>query len=601
MGSSSSVRTGLVSAAVLFASAGSAFAQWSVTFQPVVTSSGPVPGVAGAQWNTAAAPFSSPSVDNAGNVAFRGVMLTGVGGVTGNANAAADWYGPIGGLSIVARDGAAGPTLTNPNNWVHNSTAGAAGLSTGAPALAPNGAMLITSALNGTGAVNNSNNSAAWSGASGSMSMIAQRGVGNAAGATHALFDSNMNLVSRVNNAGQVILASNLKTDGDAGTDIVAGSTTTSNDSGLWVASSSGMTMIARENALTSIGGGTQFGELGTVSGGQINGAGQVAFYANLRTGIGGVATSGLRNDGVLWSNAGTGGMLTAIARKNDAVPGLSGVSYFNGAATAFNLGSQGFNNSGRAVYDAQFGTGWATGTANEALMTWTASAGASVLVRTADPAFGVAGATYNLFNTTNSQHRLNNNNVLIYAGSMLGTAGGTTDDEAIWQTTITAAGAASNTQILAREGQAIPGQSGLFLGGSLTNASQMIMNNLNQVVFVGTVTGSGVTTSNDQCVFAWDPTLGLTMLFREGDASTIAGLSGNFGSTNVAVSPFSISNLGNGEGGAVALSDTGWLALTVTTGSGSAVVLAQIPAPGAAAALGLAAVAAGGGRRRRC
>jgi hypothetical protein len=582
----------------------------------VIKNTDAVPGVTGATWNSAASSsfFSAPVIDNNGNVAFRGQMTSGVGGVVTNpSNQAGYWYGAPGSLNLFARDGSSGPTLPNSYNWVHNTAANGAGLAASSPPIAPDGTVLVGSTMNGTGA-GNGTNTFAWTGAHNGMQAIGQQGVTSPSGPTHALWSSTLATLplagAWVNNAGQTMIASNLAADTSGLSDIVAGNTTTSNDSGIWVASPSGNTMLARENGLTPIGGGTQFGELGTVGGtSALNGSGQVAVVTTLRAGVGGVVSSGTRNDSVLWTNSVPGAQLTAVARKNDPVPGLAGVNYYSGNAIAFFLGQQPLNNSGRLVFDAQFGTGWASGGSNEAIMT-SLNGNTNVVVRQGNPAAGVPGATWDLFNTTNAKIRLNNNANLVFTAQMLGT-GGTSNDEGIWFTHLDSNGNATNTQLMAQEGQAIPSFPGLNLGGGLVASSGPILNNLDQVVFLGTLTGSGVTgNTNDQALFAWTPADGLQMLLREGDESSnfVTGLSGTIGNnTTPTITPFSYATGGNGEGGSMALSDTGWLTLSVQLNGTNNIniIRTQIPEPtmlggaGAGAALALMTRRARKGRRR--
>ncbi|MGH7131932.1 MAG: DUF7453 family protein [Phycisphaerales bacterium] len=585
----------LPTAAVLSMLAGTASAQFSTTFQTVIRTNEAVPGVAGATWNSASAFSSGAVIDNSGNVAFRGQMTSGVGGVvtTGGANQNGLWYGGPGTLSLFARDGAAGPTAANPNNWVFNAATGGSGLGISV-SNSSNGVLSFGSLLNGTGAVTNSNNSAFWAGPAASPQLVAQRGVSPAAapGTTGAAFATNLNfsLAPRVNNAGQAMFASAL-----SGGDSVSGTWSIgnlTNDSGVWIGSpgAGNISIIAREGDAAPGIAGTIFGELGTVQNTQLNAGGQVAFTSALRVGFGGVSsTSGSANDMVLWTNAG-GSALAAVARKSDPVPGLPGVFYANTSGNAFTTGLQALNNSGRLVYDATFGTG-ATAANSEALMTWQGGV-ANIMFRTSDAAPGIAGATFTSFNGTNTQLRLNNNNFVAFSGSVTGGVS-TANDEGIWAGII-----GSTPQLIAREGDQVPGMAaGVLLGGALINASAPMLNNLNQIVFQGTLTGAGVTTSNDQCVFAWDPTLGLTVLLREGDTS-IAGL-GTLGNTTVTISPFSYTNSGNGNGGSQAFSDTGWLTLVARDTAGNyAVVRALVPTPGtvALAFLGGTLVA----RRRR-
>jgi hypothetical protein len=597
-------------ALILAASAGSASA--ALMFEKVMGSSDAIPSVPGATWNTSSSGFfGRPAIDNDGRVVFRGQMTNGVGGVqsTNPANQAGYWYGAPGSLTLIARDGTAGPTLPNAAGWVHNTATGAAGLQTNSPTLAPNGTLLASSKLNGTTVAPDT----VWTGAYNNMQLVGQHSTTTAgyprpAGTTHAVWSSGLLMQTQsrpVNNAGQTPVYGNIATDGDAGTDVISGAWSASNltnDSGVWVASPSGSSLVAREGGSTAIAG-TIYGEMATALS-VMNGSGKVAFVGGLRGTIGGVVATGSTglNDSVLFSSATSGGSVAAIARKNDPVPGLSGVNYYSGSSLAFYLSPQAINNSGRVVYDATFGTG--SGTGNEALMTWADGAAASVLFRTGDTAAGVSGATWSSFNTTNSNYRLNNNNTMIFTAKMAGTSG-TADDDGIWMTKIDSSGNATGTQLAVREGQAIPGYSGLTLGSTVALlTSAPMLNNKDQFVFEGSLAGTGVTTANDNALFAWDPNDGLMMLLREGDSAalSVSGLSGTIGNNTNSITPFAYTfGGGNGEGGTAGFSDTGWLTLNLTLQTAGIsninVIRTQVPEP---ASLGLLSLCGFLATRRR-
>jgi hypothetical protein len=222
-------------AALPLAGARQASAQFLL--QNVIQSTDAVPGTSlGEMWATSGA-LSNAGIDDAGNVLFRGQMRgtnasPGPGGVNGS-NAVGYWYGAPGSLNLFARDGAAGPTLSNPNNWTHN-TVGGTGSGLGFfPVMSSNGMILATSQLNGTGAVANSNNAAYWTGSYNSMQMVAQRGLTypTAPGTAGAAFATNF-APAKVNTSGQTLFNSAL-----TGGDTISGTWSASNltnDSGIW-------------------------------------------------------------------------------------------------------------------------------------------------------------------------------------------------------------------------------------------------------------------------------------------------------------------------------------------------------------------------------
>jgi hypothetical protein len=622
------VRPGAITAAAILALAGSASAQWSVPFEVVIKDSDPVPGVSGpvtgAAW--AASNFwSLGGIDQSGNVAFLGKLA--VGGpihgtdATVGANQNAYYYGgPASSANPVkpfASDGQSGPTLPGASGFWEDTSAGAAGLNiNGGPGITGNGTMAVNSSLMGTGA--DSNSTGIWTGPASGMTAVAVRTTAAVAapGTVHGNFLSNFKNTfppTTVNSSGQTFYFGTLVSDGDASSDVVAGASGTSNDSGLWIAGPSGMTMVAREgpsatlNSLVGAGAVlTDFSTLG--SGASMNSSGQVVFTQNLRAGFGGVsgtATNNLgRTDAAIWSNATAGGGLALVARKGDAVPSLPGFNYASSNSTAFALSSQAFNSSGRLVYTASMSnaststTGFVSGNANGALMTWK-NGSAQCVFQSTTAAPGVANATLNDFNITNPQYKLNNNNTLVFAASMLGTGVDATNNTGMWKTTLDSNGLPTNSQLIAQQGQVIPGLSGVTLGN--LGAPNMILNNADQVVWAGSLTGSD--TFHDAVLMAWDPVKGLTSLLREGDSAASLGLSGVFGTLNGVANPFTIVNSGTGDGGASGLTDNGWLTVLVTTNDGTTahqtIIRTQIPAPGAAPLLAMGGLLAARRRRR--
>lgn len=568
-------RWSLVAAAGMNAGiAGGAMGQ----IQAVIRTTDAVPGTSsGEAWSATSSTFSDVGIDDFGNVLIRGVLATGTGGVSG-ANAAGYWYGAPGSLSLFARDGAAGPTLPNPNNWVHNNAAGTgAGLGfTGG--ITSNGTLLMNSQLFGTGATS-TNNTAFWTGPYNGMQMIAQRGFTplTAPGTSGAAFASNMNnSTQKINVAGQSLFNSTL-----TGGDTVSGSWTTSNvtnDSGLWLGGPSGVSLVVREGDPAPTTGGAIFGDITNIANHSINASGAVEFNLGLRNAAGAPGGVSSTNANACWSTA--GGSLSLVARASDPVPGLPGVFYGTGITGQT---PQNFNNGGRMIYNASFGTGATSGVDSEAIMTWTQPAGASVLYRTNSPApgaLGAAGATFKTFNGSNMQGRLNNNNVLAFATQVQGGGTATANDEMIFTAPV-----GGTPQMIAREGDPVPGLSGVNFGSGIINASGLILNNLNEVAFVN-VLSDGTTG-----LFTWDPALGLSMVLHTTQSGVVPGLG--------TITSIQYSNGGNGDGGSSSLSDTGWLTFGVGDSSGAyAIVRTQVPAPASLALLGLGGLVAA--RRRR-
>lgn len=599
-----------VSAAAVLLAAGSAQAVSPWTFQKIIMYTDAVPGVPGATWDTSISTsiYSTPIVFNDGSVAFQGRFI---GGDVTSANRAGVWAGMPGATSLVARDGSAGPTLANPNSWQHNGFLGTgAGLSTNV-AGTQSGVLMLSSSLGSTsnsGSASNGNNTAFWTGAptTAGMNLVAQGGGVSpsvAPGTSNSVFSTSLALnlgLAKVNSAGQSYFGSNLVAGagGDAG--LITGTWSTANltnDSGVWMAKpgAGNMVAIARESqsitSLPQVGGVNPIlGDIATtVQNPHLNSSGQMIFSQNLRSGFAGVNnTAGTANDGVLW--AASDGTLTPIARKNDPIPGIAGKTYNNTGSLGFATNSQAFNNDGRLVFNALYTGG------GDALMTWKDGENGSVahpLLKQGDAAPGISGNTFSSFNGSNPNTRLNNNNYVAFAATA---TDGSASTSGIWGGALGAGGDFSSAPaLLVSQGMLAPG-----MGDGVTFASGffgVIMNNLNQIVFQASLAGTGVTTSNDSVLCAYDPNSGLSILVREGvDNGTTLGIPG-FGT----VGSFSANGNGTGDGGSQALSDTGWLALRLVelgANGNNALVVTQIPAPGAAALLGLAGLV--GSRRRR-
>jgi hypothetical protein len=117
------------------------------------------------------------------------------------------------------------------------------------------------------------------------------------------------------------------------------------------------------------------------------------------------------------------------------------------------------------------------------------------------------------------------------------------------------------------------------------------MQNNANQMVFMTTLRddandpNNNVTTANDSAIFAWDPSMGMSLIAREGDNLSSIGL-------NLTVTGMNLFNSANVEGGAYAFTDNGWLAFRVngTPLPGfpetSGIIRTQVPEPTSAIAL---------------
>lgn len=571
----------------------------------------------GVVWNNP--PFSSPGlsnaavIDSAGNIAFLGAMntLTGppptLSPIISTANqwavfraTAASNYA-FNSISIIARDGdpagvatpLGGPTPTNPNNWRLNSTSNGAGLANTGVGMSPNGNVLISGLMNGTGATTNSNNAAFFTGPSNAISQVAVRGQG-ADGTTGASFATNLNFAPTaipVNNSGQVAFASALS-GGDTST-----SGTTQNDSGLWLGSSSGITKIFRRGEAAPGTGGAVFGASSTNNSGSrgLNSSGEVMFTNILPTTQGNLPAAAVT--GTLYSNA--GGTMQLIAQSGSSVGGaLPGVSYVDGNGSSINhvsITPQSFNNSGRALFGAKFKQAGSITSANDtAIMTWQGGT-SQVLFQAGTTAVpgSITGATTfnNLFFDTggNGQTRINNLNHYTFTAAMTpdGTNITTSNNQGVWLGNTATPGAA---QLLARGGMVAPGCGGATFGNGFFG---VVLNNSDMVLFQNTLSDGRAG------LFVWGAEWGLVNLVVKGQTNILG--------PNYPVETFGLMSGSNGDGGVNGFNDAGQLTLFVTSngiggafGKNGAHLVMQVPAPGAAAGIALLGLGTLGRRHRR-
>jgi hypothetical protein len=539
----------------------------------VVKNTDAVPSISGATWATSS-PFVQSSIDNSGNVAFRAGLQSGVGGVTTSDNTTA-WYGAPGSLSLFAR--------------TNNALAGV-------PGILPTSFNMSNIGLSGNGQLYFSGSTAAPSGyiaigtAASGFNKVARNG-DTLPGVGAATINSNpgQNLAYYyANNAGQTLVGSSV--------------TTSPASSALWVGSA-GNLQLAYQTGQSYAGlptGGTPKG----FNASMINGSASLyaSFLLNNATGI------DQNNNEMLTTLPFGGNTFTPIAREIDAAPGCGGALYQRGLFdpglgiefTVFNTQVGNYNNAGHAVYSTGLeGAGVTAG--NNSAMFYYDGTSAQLLRRRGDGTTAVPGAVLNFNSASALSARLNNNDSAVIPTSLITGSGGvtTSNDTVLLKMQL---GSSSDT-LIAREGSNVPVAPGALFGGSFSN---VVQNNAGQIVFSTTMTddladpNNNVTTSNDLALFAWDPILGLSLVAREGDSLAPIGLN-----MTLTGSWLSMNTNANVEGGAFALSDTGWLTFrasgTALPGftDTSAIVRTQVPEPATAGV-----VAAAGGllalRRRR-
>ncbi|MDQ3438754.1 MAG: PEP-CTERM sorting domain-containing protein [Planctomycetota bacterium] len=217
-------------------------------------------------------------------------------------------------------------------------------------------------------------------------------------------------------------------------------------------------------------------------------------------------------NDKGLW--AGQPGDLTKVARIGEQVPGLiAGVNYLD-------LFNANVNNNGNLIFRAA-ATGAGVTTGNDGLVMLRSTSTVSVLAREGDQAPGApAGILYGNLNDTSNQSSAyqpahGNNGALAYIAPLAG-AGVTVDvnDRAIWMGT-----SAANMTMLGRRGDSAPGADTAVF----QNFARPVVNGNGMLATLGTLSGGGVTTSNDRGI--WTSTgAALTKFVRAGEIAPGTG-----------------------------------------------------------------------------
>ncbi len=568
------ISSGRIMGLVLAAGAASV-ACASVTLEPVIRRADAPPGIPGEFFATFA--FSNPKIDNSGNIVVDATLDITGGGTATTSNRRTVYYGGPGTMQLLARDGglAGFPVLPNPNNWTHNTTTNGAGLAQGST-IAPNGRMMISSSLNGSGATT-TNNTAFWTGPVGSLAVVAQRGVvpATAPGTAGAIWNSNLNLSPSqfdVNNAGQVVFNSQL-TGGDTVT-----SGAGQNNSGVWIGSPGNVQMVMRQGqsnvlGLNDINSGLpdptlQLGAA-TTFGMKLNGLGQVVLPNKLRVGSG-VTPVTTNDDDVLLTTI--GGSLRCIARQGEQAPGLpTGYTFRTGVGSPFSpLSFSPINNAGSIYVLATLG-GLAIPGVDDLVLyrynggTWT------IVWRSDDlaPVVGsvVAGSRFASLNLGNT--RVNNAETIALAGFLrqdasLETPVTNANDDVLYIFPV-----GQPAQLVVRQGDLMnlpgfpPDAVWNYEGASAGSG----FNNLGQYSFTARFTGTGITPGvNDNAAFIWDPVQGIQLVARTGE---------QYGDplTMAPATQVTLDGRGNGEGGTAGFSDTGWLALRIGDNIGNQIV----------------------------
>lgn len=283
-------------------------------------------------------------------------------------------------------------------------------------------------------------------------------------------------------------------------------------DSALFWGPATGLVLLAREgDPVPFLSTGEVFGQLALTGGnGVLNDNGTVLFATTL---TGGSATAS--TDGVLVT--GQPGSLTAVLREGDVLPtgevvvpatgatNLSSINYLNAAGQV--LHEIAFSTSPPST---------ATIANNRALAIWTPGSGRVVIAREGQQAPGLASGV--LFGTSANNWTptpVGNGNFTdagqtLLNAQLVGGGASSADDEALYF------GGIGGWSLVLRKGATCPGLTGGERFGSV-GSNSMSCNNGGQLAFLSDLTGPGVTAANDTATWLGTPG-NLQLLAREGD-----------------------------------------------------------------------------------
>lgn len=280
------------------------FSQGSGTLAAVARSGSQAGGAPAGQ--NYAGPFSEPAFNDAGQVAFHG-SLSG-GGVTSNDDRAVWAGGPLGPLTMAAREGQLAP-----------GAGGAAFVDFEGTLVNGAGQVMFRATLDdgGTGL---------WAGPAAGVSLAARNG--SAAAGTSGEF-ANF-IVGDYNDQGRLAFHAGLATG--------VGGVTAADDRGIWAGAPGGLVLVAREG---DTGPGTGGRVFDTFSGPLINDAGQVLFRGFLDTGTG------------LFLDDGDGASLRKVVASGDTAPGTALLPPVLGDARFAGFSDYAFNDHGEVAFEA--------------------------------------------------------------------------------------------------------------------------------------------------------------------------------------------------------------------------------------------------------
>src|SRR5262249_4656159 len=326
----------------------------AATLSMMIRGADPAPGLSGITLNSA----SSQGIGTAYRMSpdgrtFWGSTLSGAGGTT--ANDTAVFGGFASGLGLIVREGDPAPGTAGA---VFGGTFSSPSAQT--TAINRNGNVLFQGTLLGGDVVGTTNNTAWYTGAPGSLSILVRKGatvLGTGETASALLFTGQMD------NNGRVLY------------DLTLGvPATTANDNSLWLYTpGSGSTLLVREGQSAPGTAGATFNNAANTwaAGVGPNGFTRTGYYTLLADLLNGDVVGTTNNQAFYRGDTASG--LTLVARKGDPAPGTDGV--FNG----FTASGISVNASGAVAFEASLTGGTTTASNNTGI--WVGAPGSLQLI----------------------------------------------------------------------------------------------------------------------------------------------------------------------------------------------------------------------------
>ena len=544
----------ILAVAIEIISSSCAFALPSPTFRMVALQGGQAPGLPnGAVFSR----FNTPSINNSGQVAFTARVIATTGIITEDNNFGA-WSEGAGPLALLVREGDPAPvtpaTAIYGDYFAHSPTLDNSGKAVWLGSYHP------TPTTPGVTAI--------WSGSVGAVAPLAVRGM-QPPGLPISVRYDNFN-VPMVNSQGQIGFTSSLvETTGDEIT----------NSQAIWFSQAGSLSMAVRTGDQAP---GTPVGNnFQTLANLRLNESGQIAFSATLNVDVGTMLQTGV------WSTANDA--LEVVTRA-----GIQATDTPVGALFNFFTGAPAFNSAGQVAFRASLVNSPAAGvdaTNNEGV--WSQGSGNLALVaRKGDQAPQTpSGSKFNRFNSV----YLNNSGQTTLLATLeqdpsLGINSFT--DDGIWSD------ASGGLSLVVREGNQAPGvPTGVVFRDffSLRGGFGLSFNDFGHFACKSSLTGSGVTNSNDFGLWAQDATGMLRLVVREGDLFEVRP-----GDERTILEILLVSGSGGSDGLARSFNNRYELAFQLYfTDNTSGIFTAQVSVPEPAAFL-LATFAVGGVVTRR-